>query len=141
MRGVPNQRFDLGNSNFYTIKPDHRDATYGKSQWKVTEAQEAEIFSAAYTAQWIVNNNTAWGLYRPQEAVQFLGLDKTHTAQVFIAKFVRDDNARDWHGYPVAHTVSADDVPDTSVLGAWQAEKILPGAKLRKIAKMQPCKL
>ncbi|WP_131753382.1 hypothetical protein [Burkholderia vietnamiensis] len=139
MRGVPNQRFDLGNNNFYTIKPDHRDATLGKSQWKVTETQEVEIFHAAYTAKWVVNN-TAWGLYRPEQMVQMLGLDKTHASEVFIAKFVRDDNAPDWHGYPVAHTVSAD-VPDTSVLGAWQAEKILPGAKLRKIAKMQPCKL
>jgi hypothetical protein len=139
MRGVPNQRFDLGNSHFYTIKPDHRDATRGKSQWKVTEAQEAGIFSAAYLAKWVVDGSTAWGLHRPQQAIQFLGVDKSHTSHVFIAKFVR--NAADWHGYPASHTLLAEDVPDSSVLAAWQSANILPRAKIRKIASMQPCKL
>lgn len=141
MAFAPLQQFTIGGAH-YLVKPDHRNAAPGKSQWKVTPQEEANIFAHAVHAQWIVDGVTGWGLYRPINNVAYLGVDQTHTVDVFIAKFVRDPaNASTWHGYPVINTERSTDVPHPSVLGAWQQAKILPPAKVRKISRMQPCKL
>lgn len=139
--GLQVQQFTVGGLK-YLVKPDHRDDTPGKSQWTVSPQEEAVIFEGTINAKWVVSDVVGWGLYRQANEIKYLGVDKVRSVDVFIAKFVRDpEHVTTWHGYPAIHTGNCADVPANTVLAAWQDAKILSSAKLRKIARMQPCKL
>ena len=98
------------------------------------------MFKFAYTRTWVSNNN-AWGVFFNNGEVDYLGVAQDHITQVFIAKFVKDVNHNDWHGYPADHQSHPQDIPDQSVLNDWLVNKILPKAKIRKIQGSMPCKL
>jgi hypothetical protein len=46
-----------------------------------------------------------------------------------------------WHGYPADHQRSPSDIPDEEILKAWINLGLVTPAKVRKLAKGQPCNL
>ena len=137
MVDVPVHR--LFDSIDYMNHPDHRNGTPNKSQWSVTEEEERNIFIRTWTSHWVVAD-AGWGLYLVNDAIAFLGVAQDHATPVFIAKFIGNNSMHDWHGFPVDHRRQSDR-PAEAVLGAWLAAAIIPAAKIRKIQKVQPCRL
>jgi hypothetical protein len=82
-----------------------------------------------------------WGLHLPNATVEYLGVDCSGTYSLFIAKFVDGNRKGHWHGYPGDPQRHAADIPNPDVLRSWLDDKILSAAKIRKIARGQPCSL
>jgi hypothetical protein len=130
----------VSNQN-YTIKLDHRNKSKDKSQWSVSHQDEVfTIFKNAYTHTWVSNNN-AWGIFFNNGGLDYLGVAQDHVTQVFIAKFFKDVNHDNWHGYPADHQSNQQDIPDQAILNDWLVNKILPKAKISKIQGGKRCKL
>jgi len=126
--------------NNYTVNSVHRDRMHGKAQWTITPEEELNVFILAYNRKWLYGDN-AWGLYFVNKDVSYLGVAQDHITRVFIAKFVNDVIHNNWHGYPADHQLNQQDIPEDFVLKDWLKNKILPKAKIMKIAKGKPCKL
>jgi hypothetical protein len=124
----------------YSPNPEHRNKNPCKSQWIITEREEIQCFSVAYSKGW-KNEKNAWGLHYKQSAVTYLGVGKKQGADLFIAKFKNDVPHNNWHGYPADYQGNSQDIPDKDILNNWIANDILPKAKIRKIMAGQPCKL
>lgn len=121
----------------YQVHPKHRNWTPEASQWTITEAEEKVSFQCA-VAWSCMDGCKGWGLHLVNGKCTFLGLDKDHQTQVFIAKFVCADSTHPWHGYPVHHSRSSDR-PCRKTLEIWLEYGLLRPAAIRKVMKGQPC--
>ena len=129
----------MNHSNMrYSPNPQHRNGTWGKSQWLISLADEFGCFNTAHANDWI-ENDTGWGLYLSNEVPNYLGLAQDHITKVFIAKFVGDQGI--WHGYPADHQQNHQDIPTEQVLMRWMEANLFSPAKVRKIVRGQPCRL
>ncbi len=124
----------------YIFHPDHRNNTYGKSQWIISLDEEVNCFRKCYDEEWIVDQK-GWGLHIVDHRVLYLGVDQPHENKVFLAKFIDGNKNQKWHGYPVDHQRSSADIPDTNILNKWLETSVLTPPKIRKILKGQPCNL
>ena len=122
----------------YTPNPKHRNWTFDKSQWQITSIEEENCFFDAVKNNWYTSS-LAWGIYRPQGHLEFLGVGRDHTSPVFIAKFL-GDRANDWHGFPIDHRKDERDIPIPRIVDDWMKMKLLTPAKARKIIKSLPCR-
>lgn len=137
MSSVPSNT--IANGTVYNHHPAHRNNTPRKSQWLIPEHEELRIFELCLARTWIVGT-FGWGLHLVNGHPDYLGVAQDRVTQVFIAKFVREPAAPNWHGYPAEHSRTWDR-PDDTVLEMWLLGDVLPPAKVRKISKGQPCKL
>jgi hypothetical protein len=124
----------------YLHHPHHRNGVSGKSQWIITQPEETVSFSRSLAEGWL-RTTEGWGLHTPQQSPEYLGYARDHSTQVFVAKFVGDDVAGTWHGYPADHQRCPQDIPDEAALQAWIDASLLTPAKLRKVARGQRCNL
>jgi hypothetical protein len=129
----------------YVINPHHRNGNKSKSQWTISEADEVESFSSARKQGWILDEK-GWGLHMINNRPAWLGIAKDRTTQLFIAKFVGNpctgsSSGVEWHGYPADYRNNHHDIPEEGILRKWLSESTLSPAKVRKIAKGQPCNL
>ena len=124
----------------YIVNPFHRNGTPSKSQWTISAQQEIASFSYAHAQSWVCAN-CAWGLHFVNQNISYLGTAQDHATRVFIAKFVNDINHNNWHGYPADHQINQQDIPDEPILLLWLSQRILPKAKIKKIASGKPCRL
>jgi len=124
----------------YRHHPDHRNGTSWKSQWTISEAAELASFELARSRGWLLGQ-VGWGLHIPIRSPEWLGVAQDHLTRVFFAKFVGATAPVMWHGYPADHRRNAADIPADLVLKAWLMAALLSPAKIRKIARGQPCSL
>lgn len=124
----------------YSHHPDHRNGTARKSQWIIPEHDERVCFSTARTRGW-TSEGVGWGLHLPNARVEYLGIDDGGEYSLFIAKFVDGNKNGQWHGYPGDPQRHAADIPSPDVLRSWLHCELLSAAKIRKIARGQPCNL
>lgn len=124
----------------YKINPLHRNGSTNKSQWTISENSEIQCFELARVSEWLLPRK-GWGLYIVESKPEWLGVAQDHVTQVFIAKFVHDENSSEWHGYPADYRNNQQDIPEEKILKKWLLEERLLPAKIRKIAKGQPCNL
>lgn len=127
----------ITNSTKYKHKSDHRNGMSGKSQWKVTEAEERQSFTQVMVNQW-VSGTWGWGVHAPSGRIQMLGVDRDHVTQLFLSRF--DHGAGEWHGYPVNYK-EPQQKPPGNILKAWVESDLLGKAQMRKIVKSQPCRI
>lgn len=128
--------------NHYGIHLDHRNQTPQKSQWTIDEPAEIDSFCLACQSGWLVNTQ-GWGLHvaGAGSGPDYLGLNDAGNMQLFVARFVDGNSNGQWHGYPMDHIRRPQDRPPDTVKDSWIAGGYLPAAKVRKIAKGQPCAL
>jgi hypothetical protein len=107
------------------------------SQWKIPLSDEETCFWTAHGAG-CCHLSPCWGLHVVDGRVEFLGVGQDHATPVFLAKFVRDDPAQPWHGYPV-HQKRVPDRPRREVLNVWLQQGTLRKAAIRKIMQGHPC--
>ena len=124
----------------YRHHPGHRNWTAGKSQWIISEPAELASFEFARSRGWLLDQ-VGWGLHIPDQTPEWLGVAQDHRTRVFIAKFVGATAPVMWHGYPADHRRNTADIPTERVLNAWLKAAIFSPAKIRKIARGQPCSL
>jgi hypothetical protein len=110
-----------------------------KAQWKISERDEELSFIGAWRAGWRLDT-VAWGFHFVAGQPQYLGVVEDHLTKTFFAKFVRDPNHVAWHGYP-ANQHNPQDIPHLTIAQMWIEGKVLARAKIRKIIRMQPCRL
>lgn len=122
----------------YVINEHHRNGNRAKSQWRISTDEEIMSFSESERQGWLVADK-GWGLHVVSGQVSWLGVAQDHTTQVFIAKFVGGDANTPWHGYPADYRKNNHDIPDAVVLRKWLEANAMPAAKIRKIARGQPC--
>jgi len=140
------------NSPTYINKTDHRDGSPMKSQWLIKESEETDCFRNAYSEGWSDNSddkNVYWGLFfetiEATKIVAYLGTtarNEPRQFRLFVAKFVNDSRNDQWHGYPadgVHH--NPQDIPPQKVLRTWLTARLLPPAKISKLAKGRQCSL
>ena len=123
----------------YLHHPDHRNWTHGKSKWSISEWDERDVFTVSSNRNWGIEKKR-WGIYFQENRPAYLGLAQDHITQVFLAKFVTG-NGTEWHGYPADHQKNNQDRPPVELQQTWMDDDVLPKAKIRKIAKGQPCNL
>ena len=123
----------------YRSNPPHRNRAPEKSQWTITRDQEIAAFELAWRRSWLLSC-AGWGFHYEENRLEYLGVAQDHATRLFVAKFVCDSEPELWHGYPADHR-KQQDVPDEAILNRWLREDVLPAAKIRKLAKGQPCKL
>lgn len=126
-------------THHYVHKRDHRDKTAGKSQWDISEADELSSFTVAMSSGW-VNASYAWGIHKPNGVPKYLGRDRDHSTQLFIARFESKKEPFVWHGYPVNHKETGQR-PATTVLKLWIEKSVLPRTKISKIERGVKCTL
>ena len=83
----------------YLPNPQHRDGNLNKSQWSISIVDEIGVFHEMTRKDWSIENS-GWGLYFRNGALNYLGIIQNRNEAVFIAKFVVDSNHNAWHGYP-----------------------------------------
>lgn len=124
----------------YVINPHHRNGNTNKSQWTISEADEIKCFDLAKNQGWVLGEK-GWGLHVVGQKPTWLGVAQDHSTQLFVAKFVGDSSGVEWHGYPADYRNNHHDIPEEGILRKWLSESGLSAAKVRKIAKGQPCNL
>lgn len=117
----------------------HRNSSPQKSQWTINRNEEVAIFHNSIARGWILKNS-GWGLYMPNGTPAYLGIDKSKSKNLFIAKFV-SKNSNFWHGYPADYTRRPQDVPHEEVINSWIRVQLFSKAKARKILRGQKCNL
>ena len=128
----------------YVIKPGivyihskyHRDNSYDKSQWTISEPEERNCFKLMLDLSWYANQ-IGWGLHLVSGHVEYLGLSRYRRRPLFIAKFVDGTGEDVWHGYPADHIWN--DIPSHIVLRNWREKGLISAAKVRKILRGQIC--
>lgn len=123
----------------YSVNPHHRNGNVNKSQWTISEADEIRSFELASANGWLLAEK-GWSLHFVDLTATWLGVAKDRTTQLFVAKFVGGQEI-DWHGYPADYRNNNHDIPEEAILRSWLTQKHLSAAKVRKIAKGQPCSL
>lgn len=124
----------------YLNHPQHRNNTPQKSQWRISEQEEIEAFTQSLNENWVVGD-TGWGFHLGESRLAYLGVAQNHRTPVFLAKFVDGTGTSSWHGYPADHVVNSQDRPPVCLQRSWLSSGRLAKAKIRKLAKGQPCNL
>ncbi|MBS1073764.1 hypothetical protein JK176_02570 [Gluconobacter sp. Dm-73] len=124
-------------STNYKPKSDHRDNTHGKSQWTISLPEEVKIFTLAMGNKWI-SDKWGWGIYTNAGQVAVLGVDKDHKTTLFLSRF--DENAGEWHGYPVNYK-EKQQKPPSIILLDWVDQNIITKVQMRRIVRSQPCRI
>lgn len=124
----------------YFCHPHHRSHhNPHKSQWTISRIDEVKCFSRANDNGWIVKTS-GWGLHYSNNALSYLGVS-TRRRPVFVARFVEGGANQPWHGYPADHQNNQQDRLPESLKRQWLDAQVLSPAKLRKLAKGEPCSL
>lgn len=125
----------------YLVSPKHREKNNPhKSVWIISPDDEFGCFKFTYENVW-VENNEAWGFLLNENnklIVLGVGLDDE---ELKIAKFKKDPNAIEWHGYPCNFMANSYDVPSDNVMKKWVTAKIITKAKMSKIQHNLSCSL
>ncbi len=129
-----------GKSVVYHCHPHHRNNNPNKSQWIINPTQEFDCFDLSYRKSWLKNDN-AWGLHYSGQSIDYLGLGEDRNVNLFLAKFIKDQNQNYWHGYPADYQRNPQDIPDNDILEIWKYNNILSKPKIRKIMRGQPCNI
>ena len=141
------QQYQIGNGVYYVHKMDHRDQSYEKSQWTITEVEERTCFTFAHQSNWSEpgKNYNCCGLYIDVKSqVTYLGVSKPNgpeKIEIFIAKFVDGNKNSIWHGYPANHVKNNQDIPPKEVLMKWANAGYIRMSQVRKLIGGQKCKL
>lgn len=124
----------------YIVHPDHRNGNPAKSQWIISEQAECNAFTVSEQRDWL-SEFQGWGLHIPRRRPTPLGTCVGRSRDSYIAKFVRSERDGDWHGYPADYSRNHQDRPSEAVLSDWERSNIVSPAKIRKIGRLQPCRL
>ena len=124
----------------YVVNPHHRNGNVKKSQWTISEADEIKCFDLAKGQGWVLGDR-GWGLHVSRKRPTWLGVARDRDTQLFIAKFVGSSSGAEWHGYPADYRHNHHDIPEGEILRSWLSVSGLSPAKVRKIARGQPCNL
>jgi len=129
----------------YQCNPEHRNGNREKSQWTISEQEERGVFSRTYTSGWIVEH-VGWGLHIVNGSVNYLGVDRTRSQNLIVARFIDDNNVEIWHGYPAdpnrrSQQARIKEIPPEEVQTEWLRGQILPKPKVRKLGRGEPCTL
>ena len=125
----------------YLSSPKHRQiGNPHKSIWIVTPDEEFKCFKHTYENKWVVENE-AWGfVLNANEKFTVLG-QGLNNEELKIAKFKKDPNATEWHGYPCNYMANTYDVPSDIVLKKWVELHRITKAKMSKIQQTLSCNL
>jgi hypothetical protein len=114
----------------YFFKPDHRDGTAIKSQWRVDYAAELDMFERSYVdgspKLWHLSGGTSVGV-----SARAYGEPRN----LYIALFRSGDV---WHGYPADPQRSVGDIPPTAVVRAWKQRGLLSKAQAVRLLGQRP---
>jgi len=126
----------------YTVKADHRDGSFTKSQWGITIPQEKRAFKTAISKGWEeVGSGRAWGLHFVDDEPAYLGFlaadSSAPNASSFIAIF---DLSANTHGYPADYRATREK-PPSAVRSDWVDKSIISKAKASKIGQGKRCAL
>lgn len=130
----------IGPTTTYICHPVHRNGRPGKSQWTINEQEEVDCFRQTFQAQWIIDHK-GWGLHIVNGFPYKLGVAQDRVTDVFVAKFVGNQQIAEWHGFPADHRKNSSDKVDEAVAWDWLERGFLTGAKVRKLIAGQPCRL
>src|SRR5688572_27130432 len=100
----------------YVVNQVHRNGARKKSQWRISIPDEVWCFEHSVSRSWVVGSE-AWGLHNPEGHPRYLGVAQDHMTEVFIAKFIGDNDI--WHGYPADHQRNPQDIPHPTVMASW----------------------
>ena len=129
------------NTITYSASPKHRQVgNPHKSIWIVTPIEEFGCFKYTYDNQWVVNNE-AWGFLLDANGKFIVLGHGLNQEELKIAKFKKDPNAVEWHGYPCNYMVNTYDVPSDTILKKWVNLHKISKAKMAKIQKTLSCNL
>lgn len=130
-----------GETVTYLVSPKHREKDNPhKSVWIISHDEEFGCFKYTYKNDWVVNNE-AWGfLLDADDKLRVVGIG-LNDEELKIAKFKKDPNSVEWHGYPCNFFVNTYDVPSEAVMKMWVAQKRISKAKMSKIQRNTPCSL
>lgn len=126
---------------FYLVSDKHRQwGNPNKSIWTVLPKEEYHCFQFTYQNNWIEVND-AWG-YLPGggKHLKILGRG-INGEKLQLARFRRDPNATEWHGYPCNYISNTYDIPSTSIMKQWVEKKVITKAKMSKIQQGIACNL
>ena len=141
---MDNAEFEALPNVFYIHKVDHRDGSFEKSQWTITELEERICFKYSLELGWNNPSYISWGLHIENEKVVYLGKsakNEPEFCQLFIAKFVDSNKNSKWHGYPANSSQKQQDIPPESVLYDWLEKQYLRRSIIRKLLRGQKCNL
>lgn len=124
----------------YIHKTDHRNGSHSKSQWRISELEERDSFILMYNAPWHKNYG-GWSLHIKNKVVRYLGINALRNRDLILAKFIDGNQNNIWHGYPADYVQDSRECPPVEILAAWKKRGYFSGAKIRKIARGQPCSL
>lgn len=135
-------RLDYNNEIvIYNVNPQHRvRGNPNKSIWVVTPEVEYSCFKFTYEKGW-VDDNEAWGfLTQDNKKLLLLGIGQDDE-ELKLAKFRKDPNSAEWHGYPCNYMAKSQDVPSCKVMIEWVKKKFITKAKMNKIQHQLVCNL
>lgn len=125
----------------YHVSDKHRQwGNPNKSIWTVSPDMEYGCFDFTYQNNWI-EDNSAWGFLldgSPHWVLLGKGIDGE---ELQIARFRKDPNAAEWHGYPCNYIANTYDVPPVSIMREWVEMNVITKAKMSKIQHGIPCNL
>ena len=126
---------------YYLVSDKHRQrGNPNKSVWIVSPNEEYGCFEFTYENNWIEDND-AWGYLSDGSnhlVVLGQGIDGE---QLQIARFKKDPNAAEWHGYPCNYIANTNDVPPVKIIQKWVDKKAITKAKMSKIQRGIACNL
>ena len=130
-----------GQTITYNVNPQHREKDNpNKSIWIVKPDVEYACFKFTYEKEWVVENE-AWGfLLNEKKDFVLIGLSQENE-ELKIAKFKKNPNAAEWHGYPCNYMAKKQDVPSDTVMKAWVDAQYMTKAKMSKIQHQFLCNL
>lgn len=132
---------DKGIQIMYSVNPQHRDpGNPNKSIWIVKPPVEIDCFLFTYNKGW-VDECSAWG-FLPDANAKLIELGiGTNNEILKLARFRKDPNAEEWHGYPCNYAAKIHDVPADTIMKDWVAQNYITKAKMFKIQHCLLCNL
>ena len=124
----------------YGCHPAHRNRSPDKSQWTIEPLEEIACFIHTHQQGWIVGTR-AWGLHLINGNPRYLGTTHDRARILFVARFEDGTSSNQWHGYPADHQTKTNDRLPEEIKELWTRNRVLPPAKIRKLAKGQRCNL
>lgn len=121
----------------YICNQQHRDGNPNKSQWKLSECEERELFRVSYDSCWF-NQHKTWcfGIISKERKLKILGVSAKNNpppTDLHFAKFVCDQSL--WHGYPFGKASSDLGQIPREVLASWKKDNYISNAIRNKIHK------
>lgn len=113
----------------YTVSSKHRanKPTDDRTQWKVPEWKEIELFTLGHRKKWLCSDHI-WSLVNGDTEIGDSGI-----CSAYYAKFKCDNNGV-WHGYPVS-SIKPNDKPPTKILDMWRKEELITKKQQYQIVK------